>query len=175
MSKSHTFTGWVSRLAREHTGALVAVARREGLLAEDALDAVQEAFHTFLMLPQARSLVEHDEDARRLLAVVVRNAARNMRRRHHRSAPHCDLEGERELLSEDMNVEELVERAEEHVLLLGCIARLGEVQRCVVTLRVLEEVSAEEVAESLSMTQNHIAVHLYRARKKLTECIESEM
>jgi hypothetical protein len=32
--------------------------RKEGLGAEDALDAVQEAFQTFLLLPQARLLVE---------------------------------------------------------------------------------------------------------------------
>jgi RNA polymerase sigma-70 factor, ECF subfamily len=44
---------WVSDLARAHTRRLVAVARREGLGPEDALDAVQEAFYTFLVLPQA--------------------------------------------------------------------------------------------------------------------------
>jgi RNA polymerase sigma-70 factor (ECF subfamily) len=52
-----TFTGWVSDLARAHTAALARVARAEGLQPDEALDAVQEAFHTFLLLPQAgRSL-----------------------------------------------------------------------------------------------------------------------
>jgi RNA polymerase sigma-70 factor (ECF subfamily) len=55
--QERTFTGWVSALAREHTHALARVARGEGLVSADALDAVQEAFETFLRLPQARSIV----------------------------------------------------------------------------------------------------------------------
>jgi RNA polymerase sigma-70 factor, ECF subfamily len=52
-----SFVRWVSELARVHSRGLAAAARKEGLGAEDALDAVQEAFQTFLLLPQARSLV----------------------------------------------------------------------------------------------------------------------
>jgi hypothetical protein len=43
--------------------------------------AVQEAFQTFLLLPQARSLVEEPRESASLLGVLVGNAARNMRRR----------------------------------------------------------------------------------------------
>ena len=46
--------------------------------------AVQEAFTTLLGLPQVRELSLDDEGAARLMAVLVRNAARNMRRRRHR-------------------------------------------------------------------------------------------
>ena len=51
------FIDWVSDLARAHTRALSGVARAEGLTADDALDAVQEAFQTFLNLPEAKTLV----------------------------------------------------------------------------------------------------------------------
>src|SRR5262245_15301780 len=73
-----SFIGWVSDLARVHTRALSAVATAEGLSADDALDAVQEAFHTFLNLPEATTLVGDELDARRLLSTIVRNVARNM-------------------------------------------------------------------------------------------------
>ena len=75
-----SFVGWVSDLARDHTAALARLARSEGLTADDALDAVQEAFQTFLGLPQARVLVGDADDSRALLSVVVRNAARNLRK-----------------------------------------------------------------------------------------------
>lgn len=79
------FTRWVEELARSHTRSLALFAAREGLGADDALDAVQEAFATFLRLPQARGLSQHRDDAFALLAVIVRNAARNIRRREHSS------------------------------------------------------------------------------------------
>src|SRR5687768_2301010 len=61
------FLHWVGELARHQRSALAAAARREGLSPEDAVDAVQEAFHTFLTLDAARPLLGDDEAARRLL------------------------------------------------------------------------------------------------------------
>lgn len=169
----HTFTGWVTRLVRDHQAALIGVARAEGLSATDALDAAQEAFHTLLGLPQGRSLAAEDEDARGLLVVLTRNAARNMRRRHHRARPHEGAEVATALPDETPTVEALIERAEEHVTLLGCVNRLGEVQRNVVTLRMLEELSNDEVAEQLQISRNHVAVLLHRAKKALLDCMIS--
>ena len=74
------FVGWVGRLVHAHRGRLLALARREGLGAEDAFDAVQEAFGTFLTMPAARDLVEAAEDSRKLLMAITRNLARNRRR-----------------------------------------------------------------------------------------------
>ena len=163
-----TFTGGVSELARHHTVALARVARGEGLTADDALDAVQDGFHTFLGLPVARQLVDAREDTQALMAVIVRNAARNMRRRHHRARPH-----DRELELEDPlpSADELVVRAVEHVRLLGCVSRLGEVQRRVVTMRMLEEATSTEVASALEITPGHVAVLLHRAKKELLACL----
>lgn len=163
------FTGWVSRLARRHTQALATIARREGLLAEDALDAVQEAFCTFMALDGARAVADHDH-ARRLLGRIVRNTARNMRRRHHRARPHVDVE-DVPLLHPTDSVERLIEQAEAHVRLKGCIARLTAVQGNVVRLRMLEAVSTSAVAALLQLDANHVAVLLYRAKRSLAACI----
>lgn len=165
------FLGWVSRLSRDHATALAYGARREGLGPEDALDAVQEAFHTLLSLPRARALVADDVAARRLLVALVRNAARNMRHRHHRALPHEALDDALELAGEETPVDELIERAEAHLRMLGCVSRLGELQRRVVTLRTLDELFGGEAAEALGLAPGHVAVLLHRARKALLECM----
>jgi RNA polymerase sigma-70 factor (ECF subfamily) len=164
------FTGWVSQLAQDHTGRLAGIARHEGLSATDALDAVQEAFHTFLLLPQARRLVNEPDDSSKLLTVLARNAARNLRRRSHHARPHLELESTA-LTDPAPDVDALLARAEDHVRLLGCVARLVEVQRHVVTLRMLEDVSGEQAAQELGLTSGHIAVLLHRAKKELERCM----
>ena len=168
--KTGSFTEWVGELARTHTRQLAGVARAEGLSAIDALDAVQEGLHTFLLLPQARTLVDDVEDSAKLLGVVVRNVARNMRRRHHRSQPHDDVANSG-LANPVASVDEVIARAEDHVRLLGCMSRLAEVQKHVVTLRMLEEMSGEEVGRELGLTPSHVAVLLHRAKKELERCM----
>ncbi len=168
---SAPFTGWVCELASRNARPLAAVARREGLSPDDALDAVQEAFHTFLTLPQARSLVDDREGSRRLLAVLVRNAARNMRRRHFRSRPHEDAAAHEEIPDDAPSVDETLSRAEEHVRLMGCVSKLGELQRHVVTLRMLDELSGEATAARLGLTAGHVAVLLHRAKEALLRCV----
>jgi RNA polymerase sigma factor (sigma-70 family) len=173
-ARSHNlsaFAGWVSDLARVHTRALSTVARAEGLSADDALDAVQEAFETFLELPEARSLVGREQDSRRLLSAVVRNAARNMRRRAFRRLPHEEL-GDRPEIADDMpGVDELLARAEEEFRLMGCMSKLSDVQQRVVRLRMLEELSGDDVARELGLRPDHVATLLYRAKKELFRCV----
>ncbi len=166
-----SFTGWVSELARAHTAALARVARAEGLTAEYALDAVQEGFVTLLRMPEARDLVGNHDDSRALLAVVVRNVARNLRRRHHQAKPHASIEEDGEPVAPLPSAEELVQRAEDHIQLQGCVGRLEEVQRRVVTLRMLEEASGAEVAMLLDLSPGHVAVLLHRAKRDLLRCM----
>ncbi|MBS2016487.1 MAG: sigma-70 family RNA polymerase sigma factor [Deltaproteobacteria bacterium] len=56
-------------------------------------------------------------------------------------------------------------------MLGGCLESLNRVQRDVVTLRMLEELSGEEVAEQLALEPGHVAVLLYRAKKSLAPCL----
>jgi len=156
---------WVARLARDHAGRLAAVARREGASAIDALDLVQDAFHTLLQRPESETLRDRPDEAARLLAVIVRNAARNARRRHHRARPHVELDEVQ--LAADAPVPDPLE----HERLGRCMAKLGEIHRHVITLRVLEELSGDEAATELGVSANHVAVLLHRARKQLEACM----
>jgi RNA polymerase sigma-70 factor (ECF subfamily) len=164
------FFGWITRLVHAHRRQLVALAQREGLNADDALDCVQEAFQSFLLLPQARRLVDEPEESIKLLSVVARNVARNQRRRHHRARPHDD-EATAALPDVTDPPDVIVERAESYVAAIGCMATLGEVQKAVVELRLVDEVPGEDVAAILGISPAHVAVLLHRAKRKLRACI----
>jgi RNA polymerase sigma-70 factor, ECF subfamily len=170
-AQREAFLVWVTALVHEHRASLARVARGEGLTPEDAFDAVQEAFHTYLTLPEAAGLVDAPEDSRKLLIAVTRNLARNRRRLHANARPHEGDEALAELAADASSVEETITAAEEHIKLVGCLRTLAEVQRAVVTLRMLDEVPGEDVARELGVTPGHVAVLLHRAKANLLACM----
>jgi len=160
----------LSRVLASQRGSLAAVARHEGLRAEEAIDCVQDALCTLLDLVQSGQVAAAADPAP-VLVTIVRNAARNQRRRHFRARPHTEL-AESELADSELVLqEELLTRAEDVVRLRACVAELCEIQRAVVTLRLLEERPGENVAELLGVSQNHVAVLLYRAKSALRTCM----
>jgi len=170
-----TFLSWVGRLVHQHRAQLVGVARREGLGSEDAFDVVQEAFQTFLARPAARALVDAAEGSRRSLIAITRNAARNRRRLAAIARPHeSQLAVLTSLPAESAGVEELLAAAEDEVRLRGCVQGLGDTQRTVVTLRMLDETDGENVARTLGITPAHVAVLLHRAKANLLACMTTE-
>ena len=168
------FLEWVTRLVHTHRGKLYGLARREGLREQDALDCVQDALQTFLLLPQARQLVESNEDSIKLLSVLVRNHARNRRRRHEVARPHDAGDETLALLTAGAQpVDELIAQAEDFALMIGCLDHLGKLQRAVVSLRMLDEVAGEDVAAMLELPPSHVAVLLHRAKQNLKTCMVS--
>ncbi|HUQ02838.1 MAG TPA: sigma-70 family RNA polymerase sigma factor [Kofleriaceae bacterium] len=163
---------WIGDLARGHARRLAAIARREGLTGDEALDAVQDGFRTLLGREDMAVLRDRPDDAANVLTAIVRNAARNLRRRHHRAAPHRELDdGD---LVDARRADEVIEHATEVTQLSGCMAGLPEVHRHVVAMRVLEEVSGPDTARALGLTPGHVAVLLHRARKQLEQCMSGE-
>jgi len=162
------FVSWVTQLVRAERPRLVAAACAEGLGDAEAFDAVQDGLVTFLGLPEAGALVNRDSDGARLLAAVVRNAARNARRRHHRARPH---DGDADALPADDDTASRLERAEDQLAMSACVAELGESARRVVILRLLDELSGDEVAAELGTTPGNVAVMLHRAKEKLRACM----
>jgi len=161
---------WLLHAAQTQRGALAAVARSEGLTPEDAVDCVQEGLCTLLDLVANGQLGEVRDPAP-VLSTIVRNAARNYRRRHFRSRPHDEIDA-LELADRDVAFpDELMARAVEHVRFRACVAELCEIQRAVVTLRILDERPGEDVAQLLGITKNHAAVLLHRAKLSLRTCM----
>ena len=163
------FLAWISRLVRTQRESLLRIAGREGLSPDDAFDAVQEALQSFLVLPQARAVAENDDDARKLLCALVRNLARNRRRRHDLSREHVPFSDSAP--DDGPAPDELLERAQERMMVLGCMHFLGRVQQAVVTLRLLEGRDGAEVGRELDLTPGHVAVLLHRATQELRHCL----
>ncbi len=173
LPRHEAYSGWVSELVGAHRARLVAVARREGLGAEDAFDAAQEAFAGFLMLPQARELAPSDW-ADHTLTALVRNVARNARRLHAHARPHSSDEATLDSIAAgEPAADERMARGETRGRVERCVARLGEVQRAVVTLRMLDERPGQDVARELGIEPGHVAVLLHRAKAQLRACLEN--
>jgi len=167
--------GGIGGLVRQHRGRLAAIARDEGLRPADAFDAVQEAFGRFLARDDAARLIAAPVEAQRVLAAITRNLARNWRRLSAAARPHDSdpavLDG---LASPQPGVDELLGEAEERLRLQGCVASLADLQRAVVTLRMLEEIDGEGVAAALGISPGHVAVLLHRAKASLAICMTSQ-
>lgn len=173
-AEDDAFSGWVTPLVYAHRARLVAVARHEGLAAEDAFDAAQEAFTAFLILPQARELAP-SEWASHTLVALVRNVARNARRLHAVARPHVSDEATVGALADGAATpDERLADVEERGRLARCVARLAEVQRAVVTLRMLDDVPGEDVARALGIKPGHVAVLLHRAKADLRACMNDQ-
>ncbi len=150
-------------------GGFARVARDEGLDAEAAVDCVQDALCTFLQLGIRGELPDDASAHRPYLAAIVRNAARNERRRHRTRRPHDDIDATPQPAETD--VESMVAEAEDHIRLRACVDRLCDTQRAVVTLRLLEERPGEDVAAALGIRRGHVDVLLHRATGSLRACM----
>lgn len=162
----------LSVLVREHRAELVALARRQGLRPEEALECVQDALYTWLV--QRRRDASAVTCGVQSLKHIVKNAARNGRRRHHRLRPHLDLDEVTELSQlchPGADAEQLVSEAETRLRLQVCVAQLREVERAVVSLRLLEERSGEDVAGIIGLSRAHVDVLVHRAKATLRVCM----
>ncbi len=168
MCEPSCLVAWVTRLVRAERPRLVAIARREGLSRADALDAVQEAVLIFLGRTEPSALVDRGPEAARLLAVITRNAARNARRRHHRARPH---DAEVEVADAGADAAAALAQAEARIAVSACVAQLGAGQQRVVIMRLLDEISGDDVAAALGTTPGNVAVMLHRARARLQACL----
>jgi RNA polymerase sigma-70 factor (ECF subfamily) len=163
----------LGRLILADRADLAAVARREGVGAEDAIDCLQDGLCTILGRLGRGELALPEDALRRYVAATVRNAARNRRRRHHVARPHVPLDvlDDETSTLDDASSEQLIARAEEHVRVQACVAQLCDTQRAVVTLRLLEERAGEDVAATLGLTRGHVDVLLHRAKHSLRACL----
>ena len=160
----------LDRLIRSQRGELASVARREGLGPEDAVDCVQDALCTFIQISLRNELPAAAGDYAPFLVSLARNAARNKRRRHHIARPHADVETI-DLPADTIGTDVLLARAEEHIRVRACVDRLCDTQKAVVTLRLLQEQTGDDVAATLGISRPYVDVLLHRAKHLLRACL----
>lgn len=171
-SQSPVFAGGFTALVHRQRARLVAVARREGLSAEDAFDCAQDAFVVLLSAPEGPALAQRPEEAASFLVGTARNLARNRRRAHALARPHGSDEVLAGLADDGEAADALLAQAMARGELLGCMVRLEQMQRAVVTLRMLDEQPGECVGAALGLSPGHVAVLLHRAKASLRRCLE---
>lgn len=199
VSGNATFLSWIARLVHQHRERLAGYARRQGLEAEDALDAVQDAFLSFLRLPEAHTLVDAPEDSVRLLTVLVKNQVRNRRRGRARRLRLLTQAADAGVLEPAAAPDSaaLLAEAETLAQVRRCVRQLPRLQAAVVRLSLLDALgdtpaspadpesaarttdapqprpaAAAGMARALGITPNHAAVLLHRARRHLRTCVD---
>ncbi|MBI3785391.1 MAG: sigma-70 family RNA polymerase sigma factor [Deltaproteobacteria bacterium] len=170
------------RLIRSHGSAMLAVARRLLRNEDDAHDVLQEAF-----LQAFRNIDRFREDARlsTWLHRIVVNAAlmrlRSASRRPEQSLddllPRFDSEGHHASSIDElpMGIEAAFEQREIRTKIRECVERLPEQYRAAIVLRDFEELSTEEVATILGVTENAVKIRLHRARQALRTLLVREL
>lgn len=157
----------VAQLIAQERRALASIARREGLSPEDAVDCVQDGLCTYLQLAARGEIPLAPTSVRPYLTGIIRNVARNRRRRHHVARSHEAID----LPSPGPGTDTLVDAHETESRVQACVARLDARQRAVVMLRLLEERDGEDVAAELGLTRGHVDVLLHRAKLSLRVCL----
>ena len=171
--------GAFERLVREQGGRLLSVARRFLRDEEEARDAVQECF-----LSAYRALERFDQGSRlsTWLHRIVVNACL-MRLRSRRRKPEDAIDDLLPKFQADGHqihhptpawdsAETLLARSETRAIVRRAIDRLPETYRAVLLLRDIEELSTEEAAKSLGVTENAVKIRLHRARQALRGLLE---
>jgi RNA polymerase sigma-70 factor, ECF subfamily len=161
-------------MVRLYGGRLLAVARRFTRDEDTARDVVQAAY-----LNAIKGLATFEGASRLstwLHRIVVNTAL--MRIRSRKRKPEESIEDLLPSFQEDGHHTEqfaewsapadvLLERQATRATVRACIDQLPDNYRTVLLLRDIEELSTEEVAAQLSMTQTAVKVRLHRARQAL--------
>jgi RNA polymerase sigma-70 factor (ECF subfamily) len=168
-------------MVRMFGGRLLAVARRICRNEEDARDAVQSAY-----LSAFRSLDRFEGNAQlstwlhRIVVNMSLMRLRSQRRKPEESIEtllptfHDDGHHVEEFSDWTTPVDQLLEREQVRAAVRECISQLPDNYKTVLVLRDIEELSTQEVAESLSMTPTAVKVRLHRARQALSTLLRRQ-
>jgi RNA polymerase sigma-70 factor, ECF subfamily len=132
----------------------------------DAQDLTQEAFIKAL---QHQEQLKDEQKAAHWLSRIARNTAIDFLRRNGR-AQFCEIEDSHFTGSE--SPEQLVLRGEHREYLEDGLRLLSPRERAALTMRDVEGMSAEEVAEQLNCSKATVRSHIANARTKLRRYME---
>ena len=169
------------QLVRTFGGRMLTVARRYVGNEEDAKDVVQTAY---LSAFRALNQFEGASQLSTWLHRIVVNTAL-MQLRSRRRKPEESIEDLLPTFQEDGHhveqfsewcapADQLMERKETRTTVRACIEQLPDNYRTVLMLRDIEELSTQEVSETLGMTLTAVKVRLHRARQALSTLLRKE-
>ncbi|NQU54654.1 MAG: sigma-70 family RNA polymerase sigma factor [Bacteroidetes bacterium] len=131
---------------------------------DEAKDVVQDVF---LKLWQKRDTLAEIENIEAFAMRMTRNRCLDVIRAN--KVVPIDAEIDRKMKAETVDVHSKIELSESANQIKMLIGKLPDIQRTVMHLRDIEELSYEEIAEATDIKVNAIRVNLSRARKKVRE------
>lgn len=131
---------------------------------DDALDCLQDAITA---LWKSRETLLSVGNIRAYCIKTVSNRAVEMLRRQIRT----EDESNDTMISDDPP-DAALERAEKMSLLKKAVKLLPENERMVIVMKVLKEMSGEEIAETTGLSHSNVRVLTHRARQRLKEYLE---
>jgi len=131
---------------------------------EQARDVVQDVF---LKLWQKRDTLSEIENIEAFAMRMTRNRCLDVIRAN--KVIPIDAETDRKLKEETIDVHSKVELSESANQIKKLIGQLPDLQRTVMHLRDIEQLSYDEIAETTELKVNAIRVNLSRARKKVRD------
>ncbi len=108
------------------------------------------------------------------LEAFAMRATRNLaldRMRHSswRTSPTDELFA---FASSELRQDQQVEQREAVEAVMNCMDQLPELQRAIIHLREVDELSYEEIASTLNIPESQVKVYLHRARKRVRTMID---
>lgn len=160
----------LASLVDQYASTLYRVAYSVLRQAEDAEDAVQEAF---LRVLRHQDTLGEVRDHRVWLIRIVWNIVLD-RKRRAKTRPETDdvAELERVLPAQGLSALDRAAAAEHHARVLHLVETLPDKEREVLTLSAFEELNSVEIAAVLGITESSVRSRLYRARNLMAEMLE---
>lgn len=167
-------------IVRVYGGRLLAVARRFTRNEADAQDVLQSAYlSAFRALDTFAGACQLSTWLHRIVVNTALMKLRSRRRKPEESIeaflPAFEQDGHHvEQFTEwSAQADALLERTETRATVRACIEQLPENYRTVLLLRDIEELSTDDVADTLGMTPTAVKVRLHRARQALSTLLRT--
>lgn len=140
--------------------------------AEAVSDVLQDAYlNVYRSLERFRGASRYETWVYRIVVNAARSHLRRVRRVRARETALNEAEGVPVRLGD---VVEAVDLVAQHIDVVALLARLGDADRELLTLRYLAGLSVAQVAAELGATENAIKVRLHRARRRLLALLAAD-
>ncbi len=167
----------LAQLTDEYLPQIYRAARAAGLNIQNAEDVAQNTFVTFM---EKLDDFEGRSHVRTWLFGILYRKISEMRRGALREEAAADIEEVMEERFKTNGFWAKPPRATDSTLfdqeirqhLDDCLTGVTTDQRLAFVLREVEEMTSEEVCETMSVSRSNLGVLLYRGRNKLRECLE---
>jgi RNA polymerase sigma factor (sigma-70 family) len=167
-ARGQTVASW-DQIIIDHAPIVVRLTRRILGVGPDAEDVTQEVFLEAFQLQQRQAVTNWGGLLRMMATRSALDRLRFRRRRPTESLDGIEIPSSGSSAHENAVAAEMAER------LRDAIAELPDGQAVVLSLRYFDNLSYEQIGETLHMEPNAVGAALYKARAKLQTVLKVEM